>query len=198
MAQALNRLLRIAVVGGVEASVRLHIDRGDDINARDDRGLTPMMLAASRNKPGVCRLLIDSGADLFALDLSGRDALAIARALGAFDSAAAIEAALVERRATGDPAPRGFDTATLPGSVTVETKLGAPSTTVAPVSPDEATMADGTDADPGAPDRFRHPPATLAHPAGQIAALPTVLTGHEPRLLTGSYVVPDRKQQIPL
>ena len=78
----------MAVVGGVEAAVRLHIDRGDNINARDERGLTPLMLAAGRDKPGVCRLLIDSGADLFALDPSGRDALAIAKATGAPGSAA--------------------------------------------------------------------------------------------------------------
>jgi len=36
----LNRLFKMAVMAGVEDSVRLHIQRGDDINACDDKGLT--------------------------------------------------------------------------------------------------------------------------------------------------------------
>ena len=40
MSQALNRLFRMAVVGGVEAAVRLHIDRGDNINARGGKPAT--------------------------------------------------------------------------------------------------------------------------------------------------------------
>ena len=93
-APAINRLLKMAVVGGAEAAVRLHIDRGDNLNSRDDRGLTPLMLAAARNKAEICRLLIDAGADLYALDPVGRDALAIAIAAGALGSASAVEAAL--------------------------------------------------------------------------------------------------------
>lgn len=100
---AINRLLKMAVVGGVEAAVKLHIDRGDNLNSRDDQGFTPLMLAAARNKGGVCRLLIDAGADLYALDPAGRDALAIARAAGALDSVSIVEAAL-ERR-TGHASP---------------------------------------------------------------------------------------------
>lgn len=96
-APAINRLLKMAVVGGAEAAVRLHIDRGDNLNSRDDRGFTPLMLAAARNKAEICRLLIDAGADLYALDPVGRDALAIAMAAGALDSASAVEAALARR-----------------------------------------------------------------------------------------------------
>ena len=59
----LNRLFKMAVMAGVEGSVRLHIRRGDDPNARDNQGLTPLMIAASRNRAGTCRLLLDSGAD---------------------------------------------------------------------------------------------------------------------------------------
>jgi RNA polymerase primary sigma factor len=100
---AINRLLKMAVVGGVEAAVKLHIDRGDNLNSKDDRGFTPLMLAAARNKVGVCRLLIDAGADLYALDHAGRDALAIAKAAGALDSVSIVGAALARR--TGHACP---------------------------------------------------------------------------------------------
>lgn len=84
----------MAVIAGVETSVRLHIKRGDNLNARDDRGLTPLMMAASRNKIGICQLLLDAGVDLHLKDPSGRDALTIANAIGAMASATLIESAL--------------------------------------------------------------------------------------------------------
>jgi RNA polymerase primary sigma factor len=93
----ISRLLKMAVIGGVEVAVRLHIDRGDDLDSRDDRGFTPLMLAAARNKARICRLLIDAGADMLALDPSGRNALAIAKAAGAVDSTSTIEAALARK-----------------------------------------------------------------------------------------------------
>lgn len=95
----INRLLKMAVVGGVEVAVKLHIARGDDLDSRDDRGLTPLMLAATRNKASICQLLIDAGVDLRALDSLGRDALAVARAAEALDSALTIEAALAQQAA---------------------------------------------------------------------------------------------------
>lgn len=89
-----NRLLKMAVLTGVESSVRLHIDRGDDLNARDDKGLTPLMIAASRNKANICKLLLDANADPSLVDSSGRDALAQAKASGASDAAKIIGLAL--------------------------------------------------------------------------------------------------------
>jgi RNA polymerase primary sigma factor len=89
-AQPLNLLLKMAVVAGVEAAVRLHIRRGDDLDARDGGGLTPLMLAASRNKANICRLLLASGVNPDLADPFGRNALAIAHASGASDAAAVI------------------------------------------------------------------------------------------------------------
>jgi RNA polymerase primary sigma factor len=86
-APTLNRLFKMAIVTGVEGSVRLHIDRGDDLNARDEKGLTPLMLAAHRNKASICRLLLDAGADPESLDPVGRNALAIALVSGSSDAA---------------------------------------------------------------------------------------------------------------
>lgn len=82
------------MVGGVESAVSLHIDRGDDVNAPDDRGMTPLMLAAARNRARICRLLIDAGADPLAQDASGNNALAIALSAGALDAAREIASAM--------------------------------------------------------------------------------------------------------
>lgn len=90
----LNRLFKMAVWAGAETAVRLHLARGDDPNARDDDGLTPLMIAAARNRSIVCRLLIDAGADLAAVDPVGRTALEIAVASGAEDAAETIDLAL--------------------------------------------------------------------------------------------------------
>lgn len=74
--------------------MRLHIDRGDNLNARDDKGLTPLMIAASRNRAGICKLLLDASADPKLVDGCGRDALAQAETAGAADAAQVIELAL--------------------------------------------------------------------------------------------------------
>ena len=62
-ARPLNHLLRMAVIAGVESALQIHIQRGDDINARDANGMTPLMLSAARNKPAICKLLLNAGAD---------------------------------------------------------------------------------------------------------------------------------------
>nr|WP_081055640.1 ankyrin repeat domain-containing protein [Burkholderia vietnamiensis] len=91
-------------MAGIESAIRIHIDRGDDLNARDRNGLTPLMLSAARNKPAICKLLLDAGADDGLLDPSGKTALAIAVAAGAYDAAAVLESAQAPIRTFGDPA----------------------------------------------------------------------------------------------
>jgi len=90
----LNNLLKMAVIAGVETAVKHHIKRGDDLNARDERGLTPIMMAASRNKSGICKLLLEAGANPRLEDLAGRDALTIAKMAKATESVVLIEEAL--------------------------------------------------------------------------------------------------------
>lgn len=87
----LNSLLRMAVLAGVETAVRLHVHRGDDLNARDGNGMTPLMLAASKNKGNICSLLLSSGANPLLTDPAGRDALTLARAAGAANAVAILE-----------------------------------------------------------------------------------------------------------
>lgn len=91
--QPLNRFLRLAVVTGVESAVQIHIDRGDDLNARDGDGMTPLMLSAARNKAEICKLLIDAGADRNLLAPSGQTAHAIALTAGAHEAATVLEIA---------------------------------------------------------------------------------------------------------
>ncbi len=71
--------------------MRLHLNRGDDMNARDEQGMTPLMLSASRNNANICRLLLDAGAECGLLDFEGNDALALAIKAGANEARLALE-----------------------------------------------------------------------------------------------------------
>ena len=90
-AKPLNQLLRMAVMAGVESAVLIHIDRGDDLNARDASGMTPLMLSAARNKSAICKLLLNAGADHRLLDPSGRTAAQIAIDAGSEATAAILD-----------------------------------------------------------------------------------------------------------
>ena len=82
----MNRLLKIAVSNGVLNAIRIHIAKGDDLNARDEDGNTPLMIAARKNKIDACKLLLDNGADPLPIDSLGKDAAAIAFDVGAIDT----------------------------------------------------------------------------------------------------------------
>jgi RNA polymerase primary sigma factor len=98
----LNRLFKMAILAGVDKSVRLHIDRGDKVNARDSKGMTPLMLAASRNNVNICRMLLEAGADQSLLDPLGRTALNIAKTSSATDAELILERGLCEQTAGED------------------------------------------------------------------------------------------------
>ena len=138
----LNRLFKMAVMAGVEDSVRLHIQRGDDINACDDKGLTPLMIAASRNRASTCSLLLDSGADARLLNAAGLDALTLAKLAGAHDAAKILESALaIGYECSGDPLEsRGVE----PG-----TSIAAVGTNVETLAPPVATSPRLLASDPG-------------------------------------------------
>lgn len=89
----MSQFLRMAVMAGVKSAVQIHIERGDDLNERDANGMTPLMLAAARNRPAICKLLLRSGADHSLLDPSGKTALEIAIAAGSEATAAILGAA---------------------------------------------------------------------------------------------------------
>lgn len=131
-AQPLNQLLKMAVVAGVETAVRLHIRRGDNLDACDGAGYTPLMLAASRNKANICRLLLDAGVNPNLLDHSGRNALAIAHEAAASDAAAVI---IDDANSRKTPA----DDSVVPDSVE---KLATPGLSTDTTEPDIATGND--------------------------------------------------------
>lgn len=89
----LSSFFRIAIITGVESAVRIHIERGDNLNARDAGGQTPLMLAAARNKPHIFKLLLAAGADPLVTDSDGKTALLIANAAGAREIALLLEPA---------------------------------------------------------------------------------------------------------
>ncbi|WP_157203451.1 sigma-70 family RNA polymerase sigma factor [Methylomicrobium agile] len=74
----LNPLLKMAVLSGVQAAVRLHIRRGIEVNAIDEKGRSPLILAASKGHTETCMILLEAGADPRTQDNEGNDALTIA------------------------------------------------------------------------------------------------------------------------
>jgi RNA polymerase primary sigma factor len=90
----LNKLLKIAVSNGVEAAIKLHIAKGDDLNARDNAGYTPLMIAARKKQTNACRLLLENGADPLLLNFEGKNAVCIASEAGSGEIAALIQSFL--------------------------------------------------------------------------------------------------------
>ena len=96
----LNPLFKLAVLAGAEVVIRFHIGRGDDINAQDDDGRSPLLLAALRGNATACRLLLEAGANPLLADNEGKDALAVANTKGFVEVAGAISDHLTRK----DPA----------------------------------------------------------------------------------------------
>ncbi len=188
--QPLNKHLRVAVVAGVESAVQIHIARGDDLDARDDKGQTPLMLSAARNKAAICKLLLAAGADAGLLDPSGLDALGIARAAGALDAALAIEAACMSdpgksAEVAAEHVPQSADDTTGADLSNPENEaaLAAPPAPEAAASDVAVTFVDGGEGfDLGSweAEEDQAPPEddpTLAYSAVEIQA---AITAHQP------------------
>jgi RNA polymerase primary sigma factor len=77
-APRLKPLFRLAAVNGLEVAVREQLRRGADVNSRDQRHCSPLMLASAAGHVGTCRILLEAGADLRLLDTDGNDALTLA------------------------------------------------------------------------------------------------------------------------
>lgn len=78
----LSPSFRLALISGAIESVRIHLRSGDNVNVRDERGRTPLILAATRGHDEICRLLLQEGACLHARDQFGNDAASTAHAQG--------------------------------------------------------------------------------------------------------------------
>ncbi len=67
----MDPLFKMAVVNGVRAVVEASIRKHIDLDARDDRGATVLMLAAARGHGAICRLLLEAGANPDVRDRTG-------------------------------------------------------------------------------------------------------------------------------
>jgi RNA polymerase primary sigma factor len=94
MSSEMSPLFRLAIASGRAETVRSHLERGADPNARDNTGATALLLAASRGRQDICEILIDHGADTSASDGTGRTVLDYATQWGfdlTIDDAAPME-----------------------------------------------------------------------------------------------------------
>lgn len=94
----LSPAFRMAVLAGAMESVRLHLRSGGDVNAADEKGRSPLILAASRGHLDICQVLLEEGADPAVKDHEGNDARSAAISRGHNEIAAllAVAHALVE------------------------------------------------------------------------------------------------------
>jgi RNA polymerase primary sigma factor len=76
---------RLAILNGSISSVQTHLASGSDVRSADEKGRSPLMLAADRGRLDVCRLLVEAGADPALTDHDGNDAVAVARLKGHVD-----------------------------------------------------------------------------------------------------------------
>lgn len=74
----LNPLFKLAVLSGAEAAIRLHIRRGDDVNATDADGRSPLLLAVIKGNAQTCSILLSAGADPHLADHAGNCAVTLA------------------------------------------------------------------------------------------------------------------------
>lgn len=165
----LNPLLRLAAISGVEAALTFHILRGDDLDARDSNGATPLILATTRKNKGAVRLLLDAGVNPTLVDLKGMDALAYAirancpetveiltEALNKTTSdSAASESAIAEHQEhiynnasnlSGDQSPEGRFSM-VDGMVPAHPELFRPNTTMSLISETSLLSLDDTPLD---------------------------------------------------
>ncbi|NKC52241.1 ankyrin repeat domain-containing protein [Ochrobactrum cytisi] len=70
-AASISPLFRPALIKGEEASVLLHLRRHAPVNGRDANGRTPLMIAATNGRSGICELLVLEGADVSLRDTEG-------------------------------------------------------------------------------------------------------------------------------
>jgi len=73
---------KVAAFGGDIDLVRLLISQGADVDAKEERGWTPLHSAAMLGHKEVAELLIDKGADVRAVDMSGNTPLHETTAVG--------------------------------------------------------------------------------------------------------------------
>ena len=133
--KSMNPAFRLALLAGAIESVRLHLRSGSEVNVADEKGRSPLILAASRGHRDLCQFLLGEGADPGNRDHEGNDALAAAKARRHTD----IVALLAEAGSTAGKS--------LSVGVSVETEDAgmADVSQIFPVKSDGLTVATGPD-----------------------------------------------------
>lgn len=83
----MNPLLKMAVLAGSGKAVSLNLNRMTNLNSVDEKGMSLLMLAASRGYSEICRILLAAGVDPLLLSMDGLSALCLAKANGHLDTA---------------------------------------------------------------------------------------------------------------
>lgn len=78
VSELISPLFRMAVLSGVSSAIHFHIRQGENVNATDAEGRTPLILAAAKGHIEICQILLNAGADPSIKDKNGTDALQIA------------------------------------------------------------------------------------------------------------------------
>lgn len=167
----LNSAFKLAVTHGVLASIRLHISRNDSLDARDEAGQTPLMIAARKNRAEACRLLLDAGADESLVDSNGCTALDLALAAGAHETLAVFAS-----RCCGSQFPSVTEPVPLPvaSSPTLVKLSSSPSTTT-------NAVLEGSDEDSWTPVEEKPPPEDLPALLELARAAQTKMSVHRPK-----------------
>lgn len=77
-----GKTLYEAVAKGEQKLVKVLLKKGADVNAKDTKGLTPLVYAVAGGHEKIAKMLIDAGADVNAIANDGRRALYVAVAAG--------------------------------------------------------------------------------------------------------------------
>jgi ankyrin repeat protein len=96
-----DNALHCVVRWGDHAAARVLIDAGIDVSKAGDLGYTPLHVACMKGDPEMVRLLVKSGADLFAM-AEGDLPFSVAR-LGGYDGICDFLAPLIDQALIGDP-----------------------------------------------------------------------------------------------
>lgn len=83
----INKLFKLAIKHGVEVAVKYELSKGEFLNARDQNGNTPLILAVKYKQPKIVSLLLELGANIDAHNHEGQTAYFYARKLCASESA---------------------------------------------------------------------------------------------------------------
>lgn len=119
--KSLSPAFRMAILAGSIESVRLHLRAEGNADAADEKGRSPLILAAARGRLDICRLLLEEGADPGIRDQEGNDALAIALSRGQAEIATLLANARVPagKPPPGEAVPENVDDPEPSGKVPV-------------------------------------------------------------------------------